>query len=641
MAALPGGGFGVAFSNTQHADGTPDLNSLNVTYVPVSANGTFGLGVAVADFNVGAGHDSVGIPAIATLSTGRQVVVFENLFTPGVDDDIYLNVVNSDGTTTQFPATSPLAIAANANMQTMATVAAIGNKALVAFQDSALGIVGGMFDGASNTFGTQFTIADQHVRLGRSKIAALDDHRYVIVYDDLNDVFARSMNSTAGTLSPELMMDQPSAAVGYASAQVATTADDGFIAEWTSDNTSTNDFNVVARRFNSDGVAMGQQFTLNTLTDGTQFAGSVAVSGANAFFTWTEQASRPADPSPGSVRGKVMTLTTPPDFNDNGIGDILWRSDGGQLALWDMSRSGAIAGSGFPTIGGMPVAPDASWNVAAISDFSGDGRSDVLWRNTSGQTVLWTMNGSTITGSASPTVAGTAVNPDPSWSVAGAGDFNGDGASDILWRSASGALVLWSMNGTSIIGSEYVNYGGTPVTPNPSWSMAGIGDFDGDRLSDILWRGPSGELALWTMNGSSINHNEIVTFAGVAISPDPSWTVAGIGDFDADGNADLLWRNSNGSLVAWLMNGSTIAGSGIVAANGAAVEPDPSWHVVEIGDFNGDARTDILWRNDNGQVAEWLMKGTAIIASVTPTAGGIPIAPDVSWHTQAKPTDFA
>jgi hypothetical protein len=336
-----------------------------------------------------------------------------------------------------------------------------------------------------------------------------------------------------------------------------------------------------------------------------------------------------------------MTLTTPPDFNDNGIGDILWRSDGGQLALWDMSKNGAIAGSGFLSAGGVPITPDASWNIAAISDFSGDGRSGVLWRNTSGQTALWTMNGSTITSSASLTSAGITVNPDPSWSVAGAGDFNGDGVSDILWRSTSGGLALWSMNGAAIIGSGFVTAGGTAVNPDPSWSVAGIGDFNGDRLSDILWRSTSGAMALWTMNGSSIVGSAYVTSGGVPVAPDPSWTVAGVGDFDADGNADLLWRNANGSLVEWLMTGSTIAASGLVNVSGNAVAPDANWHVVEIGDFNGDARTDILWRNDSGQVAEWLMKGTTITSSFVPSAGGTGVSPDATWHIQAKPTDFA
>jgi hypothetical protein len=70
------------------------------------------------------------------------------------------------------------------------------------------------------------------------------------------------------------------------------------------------------------------------------------------------------------------------------------------------------------------------------------------------------------------------------------------------------------------------------------------------------------------------------------------------------------------------------------------VAPDASWHVVEIGDFNLDARTDILWRNDNGALAEWMMNGNRIVSTATPSFGGTIESPDASWHTQAKPTNF-
>src|SRR5260221_5055564 len=56
-------------------------------------------------------------------------------------------------------------------------------------------------------------------------------------------------------------------------------------------------------------------------------------------------------------------------------------------------------------------------------DFNGDGRSDILWRNSmTGENVIWLMNGAAI--SSSVTFATVA---DPNWSIAGVGDFNGDG----------------------------------------------------------------------------------------------------------------------------------------------------------------------------------------------------------------------
>jgi hypothetical protein len=97
------------------------------------------------------------------------------------------------------------------------------------------------------------------------------------------------------------------------------------------------------------------------------------------------------------------------------------------------------------------------------------------------------------------------------------------------------------------------------------------------------------------------------------------------------------------------MHGATIFGSGNVTSGGTAVAPDATWHVVEIGDFNGDGKSDMLWRNNSGALATWnsgalatwLMDGTSIASSSVPSSGGTAAAPDPSWQVQDKPTNFA
>jgi hypothetical protein len=90
-------------------------------------------------------------------------------------------------------------------------------------------------------------------------------------------------------------------------------------------------------------------------------------------------------------------------------------------------------------------------------------------------------------------------------------------------------------------------------------------------------------------------------------NPGPSWHVAGTGDFNGDGNADILWQNDDGTPAIWLMNSTSIIGGGGLA------NPGPSWHVAGAGDFNGDGNADILWQNDDGTPAIWLMNSTSII----------------------------
>jgi hypothetical protein len=141
-------------------------------------------------------------------------------------------------------------------------------------------------------------------------------------------------------------------------------------------------------------------------------------------------------------------------------------------------------------------------------------------------------------------------------------DFGGDGHADMLWRNANGTLAYWQMNGTSIGSSDTVNLSGTPLAPGASWSIVGESDFSGDGEADLLWRNTSGALSLWTMNGSNVVASQSVIFNGSTLAPDASWTVAAVGDFNGDGMSDMLWRNASGALSLWTMNGNTVTSAG-------------------------------------------------------------------------------
>ncbi|MDR3535903.1 MAG: VCBS repeat-containing protein, partial [Acetobacteraceae bacterium] len=78
---------------------------------------------------------------------------------------------------------------------------------------------------------------------------------------------------------------------------------------------------------------------------------------------------------------------------------------------------------------------------------NGDGKSDILWQSDDGSVAIWEMNGTAIVGGGN-----IQLNPGPSWHVKGTGDFNGDGKSDILWQSDDGSAAIWQMDGTTIIG---------------------------------------------------------------------------------------------------------------------------------------------------------------------------------------------
>jgi hypothetical protein len=54
------------------------------------------------------------------------------------------------------------------------------------------------------------------------------------------------------------------------------------------------------------------------------------------------------------------------------------------------------------------------------------------------------MNGATVM------TAASLGNIATSFSLALTGDFNGDGMSDLLWRDGSGNTSIWFMNGTTV-----------------------------------------------------------------------------------------------------------------------------------------------------------------------------------------------
>ena len=118
-------------------------------------------------------------------------------------------------------------------------------------------------------------------------------------------------------------------------------------------------------------------------------------------------------------------------------------------------------------------------------DFNGDGDSDILWRDNSGNVGVWLMNGM------STLQAQVIGNMSTNWSIVGQRDFNGDGTADILWRDASGNLGVWFMNGSTIASTATI--GNVPT----NWSVAGTGDFNGDGNADILWRDTSGNVGIW------------------------------------------------------------------------------------------------------------------------------------------------
>ncbi len=233
----------------------------------------------------------------------------------------------------------------------------------------------------------------------------------------------------------------------------------------------------------------------------------------------------------GNVAG-AWSIVAQHDFDGDGKADWLWRDAGGDLALWFLNGAQVAA---VASLGN--VAPN--WVVSGTGDLNGDGIGDILWRDSSsGAVVAWFMNGAQVASTASfGTVGGT-------WTILG------DGNGGVLWRDAAGNLALWAIQAGQIAGIS------TFAAPPANWVVQGVGDFNGDGATDILWRDSNtGTVAIWFLSlGGGVQ-----SVASLGAVPPSAWSIAQIGDYNGDGFSDILWTDTAGNLATWFMSNGAVS----------------------------------------------------------------------------------
>ena len=87
----------------------------------------------------------------------------------------------------------------------------------------------------------------------------------------------------------------------------------------------------------------------------------------------------------------------------------------------------------------------------------------------------------------------------------------------------------------------------TVTTDGPVWAAVGAGDFNGDGEGDVVRVADSGEVAVWTMQDGIVDN-----YAPVGYVADGQ-TLAGVADVNADGYSDLVWQGNDGNGSVWQM----------------------------------------------------------------------------------------
>lgn len=127
-------------------------------------------------------------------------------------------------------------------------------------------------------------------------------------------------------------------------------------------------------------------------------------------------------------------------------------------------------------------------------------------------------------------------------------------------------------------------------------------DIDGDGNSDIVVRNAAaGKLGHWRMRGHT------VVSAPRSQSYASQLALVATGDFDGDGRTDILWRRANHTFRLW-----TASGSGWVPTTIDRAPVQPASVVVGAADIDGDGRDEVLIVNSTSRfLTYWKVAGTA------------------------------
>ena len=236
----------------------------------------------------------------------------------------------------------------------------------------------------------------------------------------------------------------------------------------------------------------------------------------------------------------------------------------------------------------------AGRNAAGYSsDINGDHFADLLMAHTKqGFAGAWKI------GEDQKASWGDLSNLSGAWKIFAMGNTANDSFNDIyLYDEKANKIGAWVVgSGGKVTGWKDV------AAVNANMDVLGLGDFDGDRISDLLLRSGTGDIGFLSA-GKKWQY-----LKGVG----EEWTIGAIGDFNGDGRDDLALAHDAGFAGCFLTNADgTVRWSNLDKLNGS--------EIAGAGDFNGDGVDDVLlkkgdfygaWIVEEGNAKSWMSLGT-------------------------------
>jgi len=324
------------------------------------------------------------------------------------------------------------------------------------------------------------------------------------------------------------------------------------------------------------------------------------------------------------------------DVDGDGYDDVIVGAP-----YWEQGTGGADEGGAWVYRGsaaGMVSAPywgkesDQAgalfgFSVAGAGDTNGDGFAEVIigapmMENSADHTdegLMFVYRGSASGISTTPYFSKDADKPGThyGYSVASAGDTNRDGYADIIvgapdytstYAAEGGAWVYLGQADRMISAPDWYDTGGQ-ANAHFGFSVAGAGDVNGDGYSDVIAGAPdyddgqAGEGGVWAYHGSSAGLSDTAAWHREAGQEDAfyGFSVSTAGDVNGDGYADVVVgaRGMTDSVTdegtARVFLGS-LSGLGNAVWFGAGGETNSyyGFSVATAGDVNGDGYDEII-----------------------------------------------
>ncbi|MCU7820152.1 FG-GAP-like repeat-containing protein [Kitasatospora sp. DSM 101779] len=241
-----------------------------------------------------------------------------------------------------------------------------------------------------------------------------------------------------------------------------------------------------------------------------------------------------------------LPAAAPDDLNSDGVGDLVAEWGDGSLHAYFGDRTTGLASQSLGQLAGTTW-----WPVQqiAMGEFTGDYAADVMAVWSDGSLHLYKGDGNGhLTDGVALTKWGT------SWGgmqQLEAGDFNGDGISDLVAIWSDGSMHIYPGDGHGDLkdGVALTQFG---TTWNRMPQLA-AGDFDGDKIADMMAVWTDGSLHLYKGGGSSyIVSSTALTQFGTTWKTVRQFVAS---DVNGDRNADLLAVWEDGTMHVYKGDG--------------------------------------------------------------------------------------